>query len=261
MKAVRVNQWGSSEAANVEDIECPQPQEGEVLVRVKAVSINPIDWKIREGYLQDFVSLPTTLGSDIAGDIESLGDGVEGLEVGTAVYGLKGIRGGAFAEYTTVKLNEIARKPETLTYTEAAAVPHTALTAWQALFDMAGLKEGQRVLIHAAAGGVGHFAVQFATLKGAYVIGTASENNEALVRALGADEFVNYQTTRFEDVVKNMDVVLDTIGFDTSQRSCQVLKPGGVLVCFVTPPPTDAAEKYGIEAKYGAMESNDEQLS
>jgi NADPH:quinone reductase-like Zn-dependent oxidoreductase len=261
MKAVRVNQWGSSEAAIFEDIECPQPQAGEVLVRVKAVSINPIDWKIREGYLQDFVSLPTTLGSDIAGDIESLGDGVEGLEVGTAVYGLKGIRGGAFAEYTTVKLNEIARKPETLTYTEAAAVPHTALTAWQALFDMAGLKEGQRVLIHAAAGGVGHFAVQFAKLKGAYVIGTASANNEALVRALGADEFVNYQTTRFEDVVKDVDVVLDTIGFDTSQRSCQVLKPGGVLVCFVTPPPDDAAEKYGIEAKYGAMQANSEQLS
>jgi NADPH:quinone reductase-like Zn-dependent oxidoreductase len=261
MKAVRVEYWGGSDAAVIKDVERPQPSHGEVLVRVKATAVNPLDWNIREGYVRDYVSLPLTLGSDVAGDIESLGDGVTGLQVGMPIYGMKGLRGGAFAEYTTVLPHEIAKKPESLSYTEAAAVPHAAITAWEALFDFGGLREGQRVLIHAAAGGVGHFAVQFAKLKGAYVIGTASAGNEAFVRELGADEFVDYPNTPFETVVKDVDVVLDTVGFDTAERSCQVLKPGGMLVCIVTPPPAEAVAKYGIQAKYGGAQARTELLT
>lgn len=261
MKAVRVHQWGGPEAVSIEEMDVPQPEHGEVLVRVKAAGVNPIDWKIREGYLQEFVSLPITLGSDVAGDIEAVGDGVEGIEIGMPVYGLKGLRGGSFAEYTTMRPNEFARKPESLDYVTAAAVPHAALTAWQSLIDAAELREGQRVLIHAAGGGVGHFAVQFAKLKGAYVVGTASAHNEAFLHELGVDEFVNYQTTPFETVVKDVDVVLDTVGFDTSERSCQVLRPGGMLLCLVTPPPGETAAKQQIQTKYIAGQPNVEELS
>ncbi len=253
MKAVQVRQWGGRDAANIEDVERPQPKAGEVLVRVKATSVNPIDWAIREGYMQAYVSLPYMLGSDVAGDIEALGEGVEGLQVGTAIYGMKGIKGGAFAEYTTMHPDELAIKPQTLSYQEAAAVPHAALTAWQSLFDVAHLSQGQRVLIHAAAGGVGHYAVQFAKLKGAYVIGTASAKNEAFVRELGADEFVDYTSVPFESVVKDVDVVFDTVGYDTTARSYQVVKPGGMLVSIVNPPDAEAAKQYNIQVSmYGA---------
>lgn len=258
MKAVLVREWGGYDAAVIEDIERPEPAAGEILIRIKATSINPVDWKVREGYLQEFVPLPVMLGSDVAGDIEALGEGVEGWEIGTPVYGLKGLRGGAYAQYTTIHPHEIARKPVTLSYTEAATVAHAALTAWYALFTTADLQAGQRVLIHAAAGGVGHFAVQLAKLKGAYVIGTASARHEAFLRELGVDEFVDYTAAPFENVVKDVDVVLDAVGFDTTERSLQVLKPGGMLACLVTPPPFEAAAARQIQAKYiGAQPSTE----
>lgn len=256
MKAIMVRQWGGSEQALIEEIERPQPGPGEILVHIKATSINPLDWKIREGYLQDYVMLPTPLGSDIAGDIEAVGEGVDGWSVGTAVYGFKGMRGGAYANYTTVQPHEIARMPETLSYSEAASVPHAASTAWTALVLTANVQPGQRVLIHAAAGGVGHFAVQIAKMKGAYVIGTASAGREHFLRELGADELIDYTTTAFETAVKDVDIVLDTIGFDTAERSLGILKPGGWLLCLVTPPPAEAASQRGIQTAYiGAASS------
>ncbi len=261
MKAVQVRQWGGWDAANIEDVERPQLSAGEVLVRVKATSINPVDWAIREGYMQEYVSLPYMLGSDVSGDIEALGEGVEGLEVGMPIYGMKGMRGGAFAEYTTMLPNELATKPQTLSYKEAAAVPHAALTAWQSLFDIANITKGQRILIHAAAGGVGHYAVQFAKLKGAYVIGTGSAQNEAFIRELGADEFVDYPNTPFESVVKDVDVVFDTVGYDTTERSCQVLKSGGIMVCIVTPPTPEEQAKYNIIVKYYGAHPDAAQLA
>lgn len=261
MKAVQVRQWGGFDAANIEETERPHPGHGEVLVRIKATSINPVDWKIREGYLAEYVSLPYALGSDVAGDIEALGEGVNDLQVGTPIYGMQGLRGGAYAEYAVMSTSNLARKPATLTYAQAAAIPHAALTAWQSLFDAADLRKGQRVLIHAAAGGVGHFAVQFAKWKGAYVIGTASAQNESFVRELGADEFVNYQTTPFETVIKDVDVVLDTVGFDTSERSIKVLRPGGILVCLVTPPPAEAAALHQVQVKYIGAQPNTEDLT
>jgi NADPH:quinone reductase-like Zn-dependent oxidoreductase len=255
MKAIMVRQWGGSEQARVEEVERPQPHAGEILIHVKATSINPLDWKIREGYLHDYVMLPTPLGSDIAGDIEAIGEGVVGWTVGTAVYGFKGMRGGAYANYTTVQPHEIAKMPATLSYSEAASVPHAASTAWTALVFTADIEPGQRVLIHAAAGGVGHFAVQIAKLKGAYVIGTCSGPREQFVRELGADEFIDYTTTPFETAVKDVDIVLDTIGFDTAERSLNVLKPGGWLVCLVTPPPAAAEERQIQTAYVGAAAS------
>jgi NADPH:quinone reductase-like Zn-dependent oxidoreductase len=250
MKAVLVRQWGGFDAATIEDVERPVPGPGEILVRIKATSINPLDWKIREGYMQEFVPLPLMLGSDLAGDIVEVGEGVEGWEVGTPIYGMKGMRGGAFADYTTVLPNEIAKKPTTLSYVEAASIPHAAVTAWECLFTAADLQAGQRVLIHAAAGGVGHFAVQFAKMKGAYVIGTASARHEAFLRTLGIDELIDYTTTPFESVIKDVDMVLDSIGFETTTRSLGVLKSGGTLVCIVTPPDFEAAAQRGVHAKY-----------
>jgi NADPH:quinone reductase-like Zn-dependent oxidoreductase len=261
MKAVVVRQWGGSESAVMEDIDQPQPGPGEILIRVKAASINQVDWKIREGYLHEYLSPPVTLGSDIAGDIEAIGEGVDGWQVGTAVYGMKGLRGGAFAEYTTVFPHEIGKKPTTLSYVEAAAVPHTAVTAWQALFVQANLQEGQRVLIHGASGGVGHFAVQFAKLKNAYVLGTASARHEGFLRDLGVDEVIDYTTTPFETVVKDVDVVLDTIGFDTAVRSLEVLKPGGTIVGIVSPAPFEAAAERQIEVKFFGGEANTQLLT
>jgi NADPH:quinone reductase-like Zn-dependent oxidoreductase len=185
---------------------------------------------------------PLILGSDLAGDIEAVGEGVTEFAVGDAVYGFKGLRGGSYAEYTTVLPNDIGLKPKSLSYAQAAAVPHTGVTAWTCL-ELANLQAGQRILIHAAAGGVGHFAVQLAKLRGAYVIGTASAANEAFLRELGADEVIDYNAAPFETQVSDVDVVLDTLGFDASVRSIQVLKNGGTIVGIVTPPPAEAAEK------------------
>jgi NADPH:quinone reductase-like Zn-dependent oxidoreductase len=261
MKAVHVKQWGGPETALIEEIETPKPGPGEVLVKVKAAGINPFDLALLAGYMHEYASLPMLLGSDFAGDVVALGEGVEGIAVGTAVYGMKAMQGGAFAEYTTVAANLVAAKPGSLSYTEAAGVPHAGLTAWQALIETAGLQAGQRVLIQAAAGGVGHLAVQFAKLKGAYVIGTGSENSEAFVRGLGADEFVNYNTTPIETAVKDVDIVLDSVGFDSTERAIQTLKPGGVLVCIVTPPPPEAVAKHQIKAVYFGGHPSKENLT
>lgn len=261
MKAVIVKQWRGLDDTRAEEADQPQLAHGDVLVRVRATSINPVDWKIRDGYLAEYVSLPYPLGSDFAGDVEALGEGVDGLPVGTAVYGMQGLRGGAYAEYVTTNAGTLAKKPTTLSYAQAAGVPHAGLTAWQSLFDAGNLQAGQRVLIHAAAGGVGHFAVQFAKWKGAYVIGTASAQNEDFVRGLGADEFVNYQATPFENAVKDVDLVLDTIGFDTAERSIKVIKPGGMLVCIVTPPPAEAAALHQVQVKYMGAQANNTDLA
>ena len=261
MKAVVVRHWGGSDAAVIEDFERPQPGPGELLVRVKATSINPFDWSVREGYLQAYVGLPFMLGSDIAGTIEALGEGVEGWQVGTPVYGMKGLHGGGYAEYTTILPSDVSKKPETLSNEEAASVPHAALTAWYSLFTNGNLQAGQRVLIHAAAGGVGHFAVQLAKWKGADVIGTASAHNEAFLRELGVDEFVDYTATPFETVVKDVDVVIDLVGYGTAERSLKILKKGGTLVCCVTVPPFEAAAQQGVDAKYVMGQSSAELLA
>jgi NADPH:quinone reductase-like Zn-dependent oxidoreductase len=257
MKAVRIHQYGGPEVlANVE-MKRPTPGPNEVLIKVQAASVNPADWKLRAGYMKQPLPLtfPSTLGWDVSGTVEEAGADATQFKRGDEVYAL--LEGGGYAEYAVARESVVARKPRTLDYAQTAAVPVAGLTAWQALFEVAQLSAGQKVLIHAAAGGVGNFAVQFAKAKGAHVIGTASGKNQGFLRELGVDEAVDYQKTRFEDVVRDVDVVLDTIGGDTQERSFKVLKKGGVLVSLVQPPSQELATKYGVRALfYGAHASS-----
>lgn len=252
MKAVRIHSYGGAEVLVYEDAPRPQPQAGEVLIHVHAAGVNPVDWKMREGRIGSSQTLdrPLILGMDVAGVVEEVGPGVTTLQRGQAVYGMAATsRSGAYAEYAIADAEAIAPKPNSLNYVQAASVPVAAMTAWQALFDKGSLSTGQTVLIHAAAGGVGSFAVQLAKWKGAYVIGTTSATNSDFVRDLGADEVIDYQTVPFETVTHNVDVVLDAIGGDTRTRSWEVLKPNGTLVTLVRPAPeipTSKPEAQGI---------------
>ena len=222
MKAVRIHAYGGPELLHYEDVPRPWLKPDDLLIQVAAAAVNPVDWKIREGYLQGFLNhrLPLILGWDVAGTVVEIGPEAAGFQVGDAVYARPDIeRNGSYAEFIAVKASEAALKPATLDFVHAAAVPLAALTAWQSLVDAAQLQAGQTVLIHAAAGGVGSFAVQLAKARGARVIATASAVNTGLAAELGADQFIDYTRTRFEDVAKDVDVVLDTIGGDTQERS------------------------------------------
>ncbi len=231
MKAIRIHSYGGPEVLQYEDVPRPGLNDDDVLIRVHASGVNPVDWKIRNGYLENMVTLPLTPGWDVAGVIEEKGPEVTGMEVGDKVYSRPDIfRNGAYAQYIAVKSSEVAVMPESIDYIHAAAVPLAGLTAWQALFDLAHLHAGQKILIHAAAGGVGHFAVQFAKWSGAHVITTASARNHAYLKSIGAHETIDYSETAFEDVVHDADVVFDTMGGEVWQRSWKVLKRGGILV-------------------------------
>ncbi|MFF7637499.1 NADP-dependent oxidoreductase [Kitasatospora sp. NPDC008050] len=237
MRAVVQHGFGGPEVLRVAEVARPVPLPTEVLVRVHAAGINPVDWKTREGSGMAGVlgEPPFTLGWDVSGVVAEVGFGVTTLKVGDEVYGMPWFprAAGGYAEYVTAPARQFARKPATVSHEQAAAVPLAALTAWQALVDAADVRPGQRVLIHAAAGGVGHLAVQFAKHLGAHVIGTASSARHEWLTALGADEVVDYTAVRFEDAVKDIDVVIDLVGDahdNTSTRSLDVLRPGGLLV-------------------------------
>jgi NADPH:quinone reductase-like Zn-dependent oxidoreductase len=263
MKAVRIHAYGGPEMLHYEDTPLPQLNPDDLLIRVRATAVNPVDWKIREGYLQGVLNhqLPLTLGWDVSGEVVATGPEVTRFKVGDAVYARPNIeRDGGYAEYIAVKASEAALKPAKLDHDHAAAVPLAALTAWQALVDAAQLRSGQTVLIHAAAGGVGSFAVQLAKARGAKVIATASAVNIGVVMALGADQFVDYTRTRFEDVAKAVDVVFDTIGGETQARSWAVLKPGGILVSVISPPSEATAAEQGVRSAFVFMQPNGSQL-
>ncbi len=264
MKAVRIHQFGGVELLRYEDAPRPVPDAGKVLIHVHAAGVNPVDWKIREGRLQSRIThhLPLTLGWDVAGVIEQLGPGVTQFKAGDAVYARPDLaRDGAYAEYIAVRASEIALKPQTLDFIHAAAVPLSALTAWQSLFDAGNLQLGQRILIHAGAGGVGHYAVQFARWKGAHVITTASARNANFVRSLGADEVIDYTATRFEDAVRDADMVFDTVGGEIQTRSWKVLKKGGILVSILTLTVPEEAEQRGWRSAYVFVQPNAAQLA
>jgi NADPH:quinone reductase-like Zn-dependent oxidoreductase len=244
-KAVRIHAFGGPDVLRLEEVPRPEPKAGQVLIRVYAAGVNPVDWKIREGSLGR-VPLPAIMGSDFSGVVETLGPGVEEFRVEEAVFGSVADESGSYAEYAVAPVAQIVQKPDAIDHLHAAALPIAGLTAWQALMDTAGLKPGQKVLIHAAAGGVGHLAVQFAKWKGARVIGTASASHADFLKELGVDQFIDYHTTRFEDAVGGVDVVLDTIGSDTQERSWQVLKRGGVLVSIVQLPPKQRNGARGV---------------
>lgn len=240
MNAVRIHEYGGPDVLNLETVSRPVPDEKELLVRVRAAGVNPIDWMVREGYVDDALapSLPFVPGWDLSGVIEAVGSDCSAFETGDSVFGLVGIPdpGNAYAEYAVVPASDVIVKPETLSHREAGAIPMAALTAWQALFEHGQLRADQRVLIHGSAGGVGHMAVQFASHAGAHVIGTASGSNEAYLRSLGVDAFVNYREQRFEQVVDGVDVVLDAVGGETLERSISVLNRGGRLITLPEPP-------------------------
>jgi NADPH:quinone reductase-like Zn-dependent oxidoreductase len=247
-----------------EDAPCPRPAAGEIVARVYAAGVNPVDWKLREGYLKNMMprTFPLIPGWDFSGVVAATGQGVSRLREGDAVYSRPDLaRDGAYAEYIAVKETEVAMKPRSIDYIQAAAVPLAALTAWQALFDQGKIDRGQRVLIHAAAGGVGTFAVQLAKWKGAFVIGTASACNHDFLRQLGADELIDYTTTRFEDVVHDVDMVLDTLAGEVQKRSWPTLKPGGVLVSILGAPSADDAQQHGVRGASVFVQPNAQQLA
>ena len=273
MKAVRIHEYGGPEVLTYEDAPRPAPREGELLVRVHAAGVNPADWQIRSGKRSRLTG-PFSLipGFDVSGVVEATGRGVDRFKAGDAVYGMLSLgKGGAYAEYVAGTAENFAQKPRSLGHVEAAAMPVAALTAWQALFDAAGLSAGQTVLIHAAAGGVGHIAVQLSKWKGAHVIGTASGRNASFLRGIGADQVVDYTTTRLEEVVAGVDVVLDCVPRDvdaatdaaaeqTLERSRRVLRKNGVLVSICAGPSPESAGS-GVTEMYVLAQSNGPQLA
>ena len=256
MRAVVQDTTGGPEVLRVAEVERPRPLPTEVLVRVRAAGVNPVDWKTRQGAGMAGVlgEPPFILGWDVSGVVEEVGFGVTTLAPGDEVYGMPWFprEAGGYAEFVTAPSRQFAVKPATLSHDEAAAVPLAALTAWQILVDTARVTAGQRVLVHAAAGGVGHFAVQFARHLGARVVGTARESRHEWLRRLGAAELVDYTAQRFEDVVEDVDVVIDLLGEDldaTSTRSLKVLRKGGLLVAVpggVGPELRRAADERGV---------------
>ena len=248
MKAVHIHDYGGLDVLHFEEASRPTPNAGEVLIRVNATTVNPFDCAVRSGYMGAYFNytFPLILGTDASGIVEEVGAGVTDLAPGDEVYTRAGVfRDGSYAEFVLAIAADVAAKPKSLDHIHAAALPHVTLTAWQALIEFADLSEGQTVLIHAAAGGVGHVAVQIAKWRKAKVIGTASINLPFL-EELGVDQAIDYTKTAFEDVVKDVDVVLDLMGGETQQRSWKVLKPGGVLLSTVHPPSQEMAASLGV---------------
>jgi NADPH:quinone reductase-like Zn-dependent oxidoreductase len=262
MKAVVAHEYGAPEVLKFEEEPRPEPKEDEALVRVIASGVNPADPLTLSGkYAQEFgTHLPLIPGYDIAGIVEKTGAKVANLRAGDAVYGYPSF-GGGWADYVTVKQWEVAAKPKTLNFTEAAAVPMGALTAWQALVDTAQLQPGQTILIHGGSGGVGSFAVQIAKARGARVIATASTANQDLLKQLGADVAIDYTKTRFEDVAKDVDAVLDPIGKETLARSYDVVKKGGIIMSLVARPDPAECAKRGIRAAVISVHPDAEDLT
>ncbi|MEO7120396.1 MAG: NADP-dependent oxidoreductase [Ginsengibacter sp.] len=263
MKAVRIHEFGGPEVLKYEDAPKPTPAADEVLVKVHASGVNPIDWKIRAGHAKGKfpVKFPLILGWDFSGEIEEVGGDIIIFRVGDEVYGRPDpTRDGTYAEYVAVKANEISAKPKSIDHDKAAAVPLAGLTAWQALFDHGKLEAGQKVLIHGASGGVGTYAVQFAKWKDAYVIGTASSDNKDFLINLGANEVIDYKKEKFEDKLKDIDLVIDLIGGDTQKRSLNVIKKGGRLITTVAPEYKDEAASKDIILENFMAQSDPEDL-
>ncbi|MGW4890851.1 NADP-dependent oxidoreductase [Kitasatospora sp. NPDC004240] len=261
MCAVSQDTAGGPEVLRLVEVPRPRPGRGEVLVRVHAAGVNPADWKTRSrGEFATGARPPFTLGFDVSGVVEEVGEGVTVLRPGAPVYGMPRFPypAGAYAEYVTAPARHFAPRPEGLGHLEAGALPLAALTAWQALVDTADVRPGQRVLIHAAAGGVGHLAVQIAKARGAHVIGTASAAKHDLLRSLGADELVDHRTRDAAEVVRDVDVVLDPLGGANRARSLRTLRrPGGTLVSLLPPDaafPRAEAEAAGVRAVFMLVE-------
>ncbi|MEO6187219.1 MAG: NADP-dependent oxidoreductase [Ginsengibacter sp.] len=249
MKAIRIHKFGGPEVLLYEDAPTPEPAADEVLAKVIATGVNPIDWKIRSGYAKNRfpINLPLIPGWDFSGEIVKVGSQVSNFKVGDEVYGRPDpTRDGTYAEYVVVKADQVNHKPKSISHKKAAAVPLAGLTAWQALFDHGHLRAGQKVLIHGASGGVGSFAVQFAKWKGAYVIGIASADNIDFLYELGVDQAIDYKKQKFDEETANVDLVIDVIGGETQRRSLNIIKEGGRLITTVAAEFQEQANKKNI---------------
>jgi len=255
MHAVVVNETGSPEVLHYEESDRPEPGDGEVLIRVRAASVNPADWKARRGLRE--VPLPAVLGYDVSGTVEV--SRADGFAEGDDVFGMSA--SGGYAEFATTSAAVIAKKPAGISHEQAAAIPVAGMTAWQALFDRGGLERGQTALIAGAAGGVGHFAVQFAKGAGAKVIGTGSSRNRDFVLGLGADEYVDYTEQDVGEAVSGVDVAFDTVGGETTESLLPTLREGGILVTIANAPPEDAARERGARAELLIMSPTSELLA
>ena len=262
MKAVQIHTFGGREVLELNDIAIPEAKQGEVLIKIHAASVNPVDWKIRQGYLQPLLNhaLPLTLGWDVSGEVVAVGGGVIHLKVGDEVYSRPNIaNNGSYAEYMTASAEEVALKPKSLTWQEAAGVPLAGLTAWQGLYELANIEAGEQVLIHGGSGAVGQFAIQLAKLRGATVYTTTSARNTDLVLSLGADHAIDYQQVDFSEL-RDMDLVLDTIGGEVQDKSWKTIKPGGRLLSIVQTPDEAVAASHGVTASFYFIEPDRSQL-
>jgi NADPH:quinone reductase-like Zn-dependent oxidoreductase len=247
MQVVRAHDYGSPDVLKLEQAPLPVPGADQVLIRLKAAGVNPVDWKTRAGMYKQFwpLQFPWTPGIDGAGVIETVGPNVTQFAKGQSVFGI--VTGG-YAEYALAQANNIQRKPENISFEEAASIPVGALTAWAAVIDTANVQAGQRVLVHGGAGGVGLYAVQLARWKGALVTATASARNLEFVSSLGTENVIDYNATRFEDVLQDMDAVIDTVGGDLPERSFKVIRSGGIFVTVAARLPEDAGKAENIRA-------------
>jgi len=264
MKAIVVHEYGGPEVLKYEEVPRPEPKEDQILVRVIAAGVNPVDAMIRSGMFAKYEKdvLPIIPGADIAGVVEKVGSKITKFKAGDPIFAYVSLKGGGgYAEYALGAERDTAAKPKSLSYVEAAAVPIVALTAWQALIDAARLGAGQTVLIHGGSGGVGSFAIQIAKACGAKVIATASTANQELLKELGADVAIDYTKQKFEDVAKDVDVVLDSVGRDTLARSYGVVKKGGVIVSIVARPDEAELDKHGIRGAFISVEPTSDELA
>src|SRR5437588_4582890 len=264
MKAVVIHEYGGPEVLIYEDVPQPEPKQDQLRIHVIAAGVNPVDGMIRSGMFdkEGRRAFPVILGGDISGVVEKVGSNITKFKFGDPVFAYVSLdNSGGYAQYAVVTEREAAPKPKSLTYVEAAAVPIVALTAWQALIDTAKLKAGQTVLIHGGSGGVGSFAIQIAKAHGAKVIATASTANQELLKQLGADVAIDYTKQNFENIAKDVDVVLDSIGKDTLARSYEVMKKGGIIVSLVARPDPAELAKHGIRGEAISVDPNSDELS
>jgi alcohol dehydrogenase len=269
MKSAQIKRYGGSEVVEINQSTpaLNDPSAGKILVNVKAAGVNPADWKVREGYFQQMTPLqfPSTLGMDFSGVIEKVGEGVYGFKQDEEVYGdAAAIRGGsgAFAETALANEDSIAHKPKTLSHEEAAGLPLVGVSAWQALVETIGLSEGQKILIHGGAGGIGSIAIQLAKRLGIYTATTVSTNDKEFVQQLGANETIDYKTQTFEDLLHDYDAVFDTVGGETYTRSFKILKKGGgIIVSMIEQPNQELMHRFGVKATHQFTKVNRERLT
>ncbi|MCE7790945.1 NADP-dependent oxidoreductase [Salipaludibacillus sp. CUR1] len=263
MKAIMIDNYGSRQELKEREIDTPSLKESQVLVELHATSINPIDWKVREGYLKEMLpfDFPIILGWDAAGVVIETGSRVTDFKVGDRVFSRPDTtREGTYAEYAAVDAHLLAHMPEKMSFEEAAAIPLAGLTAWQCLTEFKSIKEGDHVLIHAGAGGVGNFAIQIAKNMGAYVTTTASGKNADFLYSLGADKVIDYKNEDFSETLSDVDFVLDAVGGEVQSKSYHVLKQDGLLVSIVEPPSEDEAGKHHVHAHFHWLEPDGDQL-